>query len=100
MKALAKNKETGEAQEIDIIASIRGGIPRVIVDYPGCGKISVRRKVYESPEDIGKDWEIISAPELYKNPTGLDYPELMRHYSELYAHVLGMYRDRILKDLL
>lgn len=54
---------------------------------------------YDSPEGIDQDWEIVSAPVMY-DPTSLDYEELHSLYLELYAHVLGMYRERRLNSLL
>ena len=55
---------------------------------------------YDSPEGIGQDWEIVSAPVMYDSPTSLDCEELHSLYLELYAHVLGMHRERMLNSLL
>lgn len=55
---------------------------------------------YDSPEGIDQDWEIVSAPVMYNSPTSLDYEELHSLYLELYAHVLGMYREIRLNSLL
>ena len=80
--------------EIDITVSIRGNKSAAIVEV---GSDTMR---YDSPEGIGQDWEIVSAPVMYSNPTSLDYEELDSLYLELYAHVLGMYRERRLNSLL
>ena len=80
--------------EIDITVSIRGQKAAVIV---AVGSDTMR---YDSPEGIDQDWEIISAPIMYNNPTSLDYEELHALYLELYAHVLEMYRERRLNSLL
>ena len=80
--------------EIDITVSIRGQRSVVIV---AVGSDTMR---YDSPEGIGQDWEIVSAPVIYKSPTSLDYEELHSLYLELYAHVLEMYRERRLNSLL
>ena len=79
--------------EIDITVSIRGRKSIVIV------AVGNDAMCYDSPEGIGQDWEIVSAPVMYDSPTSLDYEELHGLYLELYAHVLEMYRERKLSEL-
>ena len=98
MKVTARLNPTNITFEIDITVSIQGHKSVVIVEVDTDSDFF--RKWYESPEGIDQDWEIISVPIMYNNPTSLDNKELHGLYLELYAHVLEMYRERKLNMLL